>query len=522
MKKFITQVYLPLNRKIDLNFTFERCAVNTIKSITEFTKSITEFAKLTTEFADEEKGLLLNRKIDLDFTSDQCAVNTIESITEFANEEKAEFVCPEEKDEFGYLRISIEYELKEYESIFSSGAIFSHPRYLSLLGIISFLIDEPLDVFAASHIQTGSFPEGIERLNLQNGNKLLIDSIDLTDFLNELIDKLRSAQDQKNLIFSLLDRWRKGRYMEKDSEDSFLYVDEATLSYFHVLELLGDVYAKQLTKKFEDLIKKFSDTFNSDILSLTGQALKDGNSAKLKLLSNILIPNKNIPVAAKISFLLKDLNLYDNQTAFWIKNLIEARNSAAHGRHVHYDQAVFPLQPFFPLIRDSLYTLEFLRILTAKIISSHLGISLFDKKWNEISKYLIQDDLQTKDFLKTENFQAIDDLSEEGRKIVLGGLNHHILSKKIKTSDCKKLYEFYLDTEIENESFLSSNVGAMILLYEVVDEQVIENKLKTAIVNIHRLNCNPYSRFRDTRDFLNFHNFDSPKLEALLINKIIR
>jgi len=521
MKKFITQVYLPLNRKIDLNFTFERCVADTIKSTTEFAKSIIEFARLTTEFADEEKGLLLNRKIDLDFISDQCAVNTIESTTEFAEEEQDEFVCPGEKNEFGYLRISIEYELKEYESISSSSPILSRPRYLILLGIISFLIDEPLDVFAASHIQTGSFPEGIERFNLQNGNKLLIDNIDLTDFLAELIDKLKIAQNhEKSLIFSLLDRWRKGRYMEKDSEDSFLYVDEATLSYFHVLELLGDEYAKQLTEKFEDLIEKFTETFNSDILSLTGQALKDENSAKLKLLSNIL--NKDIPVAAKISFLLKNFNLYDNQTVFWIKNLIEARNSVAHGRHVHYDKAVFPLQPFFPIIRNSLYPLEFLRILTAKIISSHLGISLFDKKWNEISKYLIQDDLQTKYFLKTENFKAIDDLSEEERKIVLGGLNYHILSKKIKALNCTRLYEFYLNIESENEHFLSSNVEAIVLLYEVVDEQVIENKLKTAIVNIHRLNCNPRSRFRDTQYFLNFHNFESPKLEALLINEIIR
>ena len=481
MTKCITQIYIPLNRKIELNFIFERCAVNTITSITEL-------AKLITEFADEEED---------------------------------EFVCLGEKSEFGYLRLSIEYELKEYESIFSGGSIFSRPRYLSLLGIISFLIDEPFDVFTLDIHSSRVLPEGIEGLNLQNGNKLLIDTIDLTDFLNELIDKLRGAQNhEKNLIFSLLDRWRKGRHMEKDSENSFLYVDEATLSYFHVLELLGDIYAKQLTKKSEDLIKKFSDTFNSDILSFTGQALENENSAKSKLISNIL--SKDISVAAKISFLLKNLNLYNNQTAFWIKNLIEARNSVAHGRRVHYDKAVFPLQPFFPLIRDSLYPLEFLRILTAKIISSHIGTSLFDEKWNEIAKYLIQDDLQTKNFLNTENFVAVDDLSEEGSKIVLGGLNRHILSEKIKVFDCIKLYEFYLDIESENEHFLSSNVEAIVLLYEVVDEQVLENKLKTAIVNIDRLDCNSHSRFRNTRYFLNFHNFDSPKLEALLINEIIR
>lgn len=454
--------------------------------------------------------LLLDRKIDLNFKFERCAVDTVVSI---------QGMDEEEKNEFGYLRLSIEYELKEYESV-STGAIFSRPRYLSLLGIISYLIDEPFDVFG-SHVSSGVSPDGIEELNLEQESRLLIDDVDLTEFLTELISKLESAQNhEKSLIFSLLDRWRKGRYMEKESDESFLYEDEATLSYFHVLELLGDLYSKPLIQESKKLIEKFSNTFNSDILSLSGQALENENISKSKLLLSVL--NKDISVGAKISFFLKKFDLYGNQTAFWIKNLIEARNSVAHGRRVHYDKAIFPVQPFFPLISNTLYPLEFLRILAAKTISSHIGISIFDKKWAEIEDSLILDNFRTRGFIRKERFQAITDLAEDERTIVFGGLNYCVLSNKIKITNCINFYKFYLSTEKENVDFLCSNIDALVLLYEVTDNQELEDELKTSIVNIHRMGCNPHSRFRDMRYFLEFHNFESPKLEALIISKEIR
>jgi hypothetical protein len=55
-----------------------------------------------------QKYLTLNRKIDLNFTLEQCAVQTVQSIPTIHNEESFEF---------GYLQLSIEFELKDYESL---------------------------------------------------------------------------------------------------------------------------------------------------------------------------------------------------------------------------------------------------------------------------------------------------------------------------------------------------------------------------------------------------------------------
>lgn len=453
--------------------------------------------------------MALNRKIDLNFTFEQCAVQTVQSIPTIQNKESFEF---------GYLQLSIEFELKDYESLIDA-PIFVRPKYLNLLGIISFLVSEPFTVFDTDPFSSDT-DNILDRLKVGLQNRLIIDDVDLTDNLNEFLDKLENLEkEEKSLLFSLLDRWRKARHMEKESEKRFLYEDEATLSYFHVLELLGNVYSEDLLIKAKDLIKDFSNAFNSSILSLHVNALENENNAKIKLLEGILI--KDISVTSKILFFLKHFKLYDNRIAFWIRNLVEARNSVAHVRRVHYEKAIFPVKPFFPLISNNLYALGFLRILTAKAISSHIGISLYTTEWNEIKACLIDDNFATKAFLQ-KKFKDKEDLNEDEERIVFGGVNYHLLAKKFKPELSIGFYKFYLDTEAENEIFLAYNAEALVILFETIREQNFEEALKSAIINIHRLDCNPHGRFRDLRYFLDFHNFKSPKLEILIANEVVR
>jgi hypothetical protein len=457
-----------------------------------------------------QKYLTLNQKINLNFTFEQCIVQTVQAIPTIQDKESSEF---------GYLQLSIEFELKDYESL-ADAPIFIRPLYLSLLGIISFLVSEPFTVF--NTVQSSTTVDGniLDKLKAGQQNKLVIDDLDFTDDLNEFLDKLEELKEhEKSLFFSLLDRWRKARYMEDESDDSFLYEDEATLSYFHVLELLGDVYSKHLSIKADTLIKDFSNTFNSSILSLHMNALENENNAKLKLLSGILL--KDISVTSKILFFLKYFKLYDNRLAFWIRNLVEARNSVAHGRRVHYTKAISPVKPFFPLISNNLYPLRFLRILTAKAISSHIGISLYSEEWDEIKAFLLDDDSAIKIFLK-EEFKRKEDLNNDEERIVFGGVNYHLLANKLKPESCIDFYKFYLGSEAENEIFLASNAEAIVILFEMIREQSFEVVLKLAITNIHRLDCNPHGRFRDMRYFLDFHNFKSPKLEILIANETVR
>ena len=269
-----------------------------------------------------------------------------------------------------------------------------------------------------------------------------------------------------------------------------------------------------------NLIKNFTNTFNSDVLSLSRNALDDKNRERTKLLQQLL--NKDISVTAKILFFLKEIKLYDDQTAFWIRNLVDERNSVAHGRStVYYEKAIFPVKPFFPLILKELYPLEYLRVLTARAISSHMGLSLYRKEWDEVKKFLIDDNFKIKVFLDKGDFRE-KNLTKDEEKTVFGGVNYHLISKKLKPKSCINFYKFYLSIKIEDEKFLCCNVDGLVILFESVQEKEFEELLRSAIVNIHKMDCNPYSKFRDMHYFLNFHNIESPKLEALIANSVVR
>lgn len=448
-----------------------------------------------------KKYIPLNKNIELFFNFDNCTIETVNS-------------C-ETESEYGFLVISIILELKSYESL-TDAAAFSRPKYLNILGIVSFLIDEPFDVFTQS-----SQSAKIEKQDLVSTKikKFIYEDIDKSELLNEFINILNKLEGYElNLIFSILDRWRKARYLENESEESFLYDDESTLSYFHVLELLSDIYAKQLKNDADKLIKEFSENYNLDILSLTNTTLNSKNSETTKLLKSIL--NKDISVYSKIIYLLKEFELHSIETVLWIKNLIESRNSVAHGKRVYYDKAIYPVKPFYPLITNELYSLEFLRIFIAKVICSHLKIALLDDKWNEIKDSFITDEFTTKQFIKDSKIE-IESLSIEEEKIIFGGLNYFIVSKKINVEESKHIYKFYLETEIDNKDFLATNIDAIVLLYESNIESINE-VLKKAIINTYKYDCNPHYKFRDMMYYLDYHNFKTPKLESLIVNNEVK
>lgn len=454
--------------------------------------------------------LELERNIEINFIFEKCSVDTLGQIPKLDKDNKGEF---------GYLRLTFEYELKEYESI-TNGAILCRPRYLSILGILSFLLDQPFNVFGLNSSST-IFPEGINGLKISKESKFCIDDVELTEQLEELLNVLRKSKEhEKSLIFSLLDRWRKGRFLEMDTNESLLYDDETILTYFHVLELLGDVHSKSLYNESRTLIDSFVEGFNNQVLTLHGKALESENKAKSKLLYSLL--NKDISVSAKILHFFKKANLYSNETDFWVKNLVQARNKVAHGRRGHYDKAVFPVKPFFPLNENNLYPLKYLRILIAKAIASYLEISIYDNEWKEVKNTLIPNSDVVKAFLEVGNFSPIEKLTTTEEKIIFGGLNFHVLIRKIKPELTIEFYSKYLKLEVNNEGFLSANIVAMVILYESTNDDDILDMLEVAFIRITELDCNPHLKFKDMLYFLDFHNFDTPRIEALIISNKIK
>ena len=448
--------------------------------------------------------ITLDQHLVVSFSLNNCFVETIPAIDE-------------ENDviDNGSLRITIPFNSKSYESL-SDAPIFTRAKFLSILGVISYLVDYPFEVFA-ERIRT-MVVENDWEMTLQNS--LTIDTSDCSDKLQELLDKIESSQPyEQELTFSLLDRWRKARFMENETEDSLLYNDEATLSYFHVLELIGNIESKELTIKSKKMLENFCLKYNEEILSQSGKALKSEAAGKVKLLSSVL--EKDISVYAKISYFLKKHDLFEPRTACWIKSLIEARNSVAHGRRVFYDKAIFPVQPFFPLTSSEMYPLTFLRILTGKVIAVHIGISSYDEDWCDILKYLNYGDQLTKEFLSEGNFQVPALLHDEQRSIVFGGINDLILSNKIKLSSCIDFFRFYINCD-DTTDFNLSNIHALIMLLESTDEQELNEQLTDAIVNLNSGDDSPEIKFRDLIYYFDFHGISTKKLENLVATDTVR
>lgn len=450
-----------------------------------------------------EYDVNLESDIQISFSMDEC---TVETITKSDSEGQR---CT-------LLKVTIEYKIKGYESLVDA-PIFTRSSYLSILGIISFLVDEPFDVFGPS-----SKKMVVEdNWEISVDNSFIIKGVDYTNKLQEFLSKLEGVKKhEKELIFSLLDRWRKARFLEKESEYSFLYNDEATLSYFHVLELLGDLSSKQIMKESRVLMKEFCLKYNESILSLSGDALESETIAKEKFLSSVL--DKDISVFTKISYLLKKHNLFNDRTSYWTKSLIEARNSVAHGRRVFYDKAIFPVQPFFPLASNEMYPLEFLRIFAAKVISVHIGLALYDVEWNHVHQYLYYGEQATKSLLATGTFESPNQLSDFGTSVVFGGLNALILSKKVNITSCVDFYQFYMDSEVKRSEFIQSNIGALVLLLESTQEPELIDKVTQVFISTKESDDTSSIKFRDLIYVLDFHGFKTEKLEGLVSSSVLR
>src|SRR5690606_32778631 len=127
------------------------------------------------------------------------------------------------------------------------------------------------------------------------------------------------------------------------------------------------------------------------------------NNLKIKLLQNLL--TKDLPVTAKILFMLRELDLYTEANATLVSYLTEARNSVAHGRQVYYDKAIYPLQPFFPLISNTVYPLEIVRIFTAHVLGMWLGSTYYDQEWLGVEDSLLPSIQAVKMFLKQKDYE---------------------------------------------------------------------------------------------------------------------
>ena len=354
MRIGLTRVASVLKIKLAVDFIFQTDGINShIYTIPE----------------DRFKKLFPQEKFNLDDLLPESAKNTLPGGTEE--------IAP-----LGYLIIDSTYELEEYDSI-GEGSAFIRPQLLVLHGLLTFFTKTSFTPFQNEAILGYQIPKHMDFG--RNKSLLVLDGKSYSNPLKRVLNGINTANKSKQvLIFTLLERWRKAFYLESESEDSLVHLDEAVLAYFHILEVLSNEYSKTLKRRVD---KEKSDLYDELLKNINSLATDDKKKSALKKLNNLIL-EKKVNVKEKIACMLEDLGLFNLKSKNIVDRFTDHRNDIAHGRkNIYHDKAIYPLLPFFSLIQDIDERVETIRFFSASVISSYLGIEIWKKEWNNLMKY---------------------------------------------------------------------------------------------------------------------------------------
>src|SRR5690554_1342065 len=258
-------------------------------------------------------------EIDIDLDLDICLLDSrIFTTTDISKIDSSKKKVKNKK----YLCISIEIQLDEFESVLD-GAAYARPRLLIILGILSFLTQELFTSF--SFFSSSTVVGKLERPDIKKF-KFKFNKINFINDLKTIVAFVNSdLENDKRLFYSLIDRYRKALFLEKESEENMIHDDEVLLSHFHILELLSTKYYIKQKQLATQSIKQFSEALLKDIYLLEGNVLQSEQSSKSKLVESLFI--SELPVASKVMYMFQEQGILTHRLKSFISDLIKDRNS---------------------------------------------------------------------------------------------------------------------------------------------------------------------------------------------------
>ncbi len=392
---------------------------------------------------------------------------------------------------------------------------YSRGDNLVLQGIITFFTGFPLTVYHSNDSSSGVVPIEYEKQEIH----LKIDDVDYSEDLIILLDRLT---EEPELIITLLDRWRKAVYLKEESCDADLYYDEATLNFFHIFELLGEYSAGELKSKLETNIENMLyQHFNS--YYFTDAKTKQMVEQNRKSVNSLLIGDF-LNLSIKVKYFLEKHELLDDNVAFFIDNMIKVRNTIAHGRITYQKVFLWPLPPFFNLSKDSYENIEILFFLSAEMISKYIGISCWEKEWNETKNFLMPPNHIISSFL--EKNLLIDDFNYN--MLILGNkynitwrtlFNYYVKTPKKKTRKCMEAAtkDAFLNTLIDEDN--APDIFNISIIFTDSDDFDIKQK---AIENVKTIISNRWygwSNFKDAYAYLDYYTVTIIWYKEFLLKK---
>ncbi len=422
-----------------------------------------------------------------------------------------------EKKDSPHLAIVIQNQLEMFESVTDRMA-YSRPRLLIAFGVLSYFTQQtftPIETYASSSY-VGEFDKKCE-------DKFVFEGVDFFKDFIQFTTIVESHRD-KEFIYSLLDRWRKGLYLETESEDSILYDDETLLSYFHILELLTTKYENKQKLELKDKIKIFTKSIFEETFIFDGEHLKKESTAKSKVIEGLLFPELN--VRSRIFYMFKEQGILTYRLKSFIANFVNDRNSVAHGRQVYQDRVIYPVPPFFPLIKKRDYPIEFYRILTAKAIANYIGLSLYSQEWDEISQSIIPTFDELRQFQKDKKYLELtnqDFCNGIVNDITPFVISHYLTSKKLKPKEALEILTPFINKYKKTEDETIMSIWAVIIILDILEEGELKKKCVEIIKVAAKNNWHPSCfKMRDEIYTLEYWGFEILGLKELIRTKEIR
>lgn len=403
-------------------------------------------------------------------------------------------------------------ELEEYESLVDTLPMV-RPNLITILGVLSFVTKYPFttfDSFGNEQVVREDLP-----LPISEKEKFIFNDRNYLPQIIQLRKNINSTNEQ--LLSSLLDRWRKAYYLERDSKDNFIMFDEALLSYFHIFELLSNEYYKSQKVDAEQKIEKFIDDFINTIYysnDLLGE--------KQKLVNEIML--SYLPVKSKILYMLNKQGLLTNRVEYYISDLIKIRNKVAHGRQAYQDKIIFPVPVFFPIIKNNIDFSQ-LRCFTARIIALHFNSDLYSEEWKVYSDELpptkkeVSDFLSDKIYINLTNQELINGNADDISPL---NISEYVLNDDIKLKKALECFEHFISSINPEDEIGESAVWVAVIIVDY--SKKVKEVCKNIIIHSYENNLVPHwsGKFKDLVYFLEAKNISCKTLRELLKSKQIR
>ena len=407
------------------------------------------------------------------------------------------------------LRISIQEEVEIFDSA-SESARYSRPILLVALGVLSFVSGRDFSVYEVTSSSSSvlACKKSLELAEV----KCSFDGVEYSKELEIICSSINDeTYSQNTLLFSLLDRWRKAQHQLIESDGQGLFEDDSLLSFFHILELLVSEYQDKQKAEAQEKITFFLNDLMSTTFKYRGPSLDGKVNEKNKVLKDVLLSGDLMSVGSRINYMFEQLGLLDERVQYLLQELIEARNSIAHGRQVFRDRLIWPLPPFFMLHANHFNLGYFIYVLTARSISCHYKLDLWRDEWAEILNTLSPPLDVVRAFLKNKSYQG---LSTEGfcqgdiDRVTPASIIDAYIKRKVKLLDIENSFSKLLqDINPLDESIAGIGEPLYIFIFMADSENIELAKFcRESIQSIYDNRTFSMSNIKDYLRFLEHYN----------------